>query len=169
MIVWSVALNAVHNQIMRHNLCTEIFNESYINYTVRFNMQNAFLKSNISDDGLTWAFTHISICCNSDASKEVLNEVMGPLLTVDSDVVKLKQQFKTLHIMLKCKFKFIKQILKKKLIEYKNLCKQLTNAKRSLKADINNTYCKDYFFQVYNKMMKKQLWRPLNKIMTKDN
>ena len=109
-------------------------------------MQDAFLKSNISDDEFIQAFTHMSIYCNPDISKKVPSEVMESLLAADSDVVKLKQQFKILHIMLKCKYKFIKQISKKELIKYKDFCKQLINAKKSLKADINDTYCKDYFF-----------------------
>ena len=123
MTVWDVASDTVHNQVIKHDFHTGIFNRSYINHTVRFNMQNIFLKSNISDDELIQIFTYMSICCNSDALKEVPNKVMGSLLAVDSDVVELKQQFKTLHIMLKCKYKFIKQISKKKLTEYKDLYK----------------------------------------------
>ena len=140
------ASDVIHNQVMKHDFHTEIFNRSYINHTVRFNMQDIFLKSDIFDNEFTWVFTHMSIHCNSGALKEVPSKVMGPLLTADSDVVELEQQFKTLHTMLKHKYKFIKQASKKKLTEYKNLYKQLTNAKRSLKANINDTYHKDYFF-----------------------
>jgi hypothetical protein len=49
---------------MRHDPSTGVFNGAYINHAVRFNVQDAFLESDISDDGLTRAFTHVSIRCS---------------------------------------------------------------------------------------------------------
>ena len=39
--------------------------------------------------------------------------------------------------------------------------------KKSLRTDIENAKHKDYFFQIHNTMMKKQLQRPLNKTVIK--
>lgn len=64
-------------------------------------MQDAFLKNDISNNGLTRAFTHISIWYNLGALKEVPEEVMKPLFTIDLDVVNLKQQVKELHTKIK--------------------------------------------------------------------
>jgi len=48
-------------------------------------------------------------------------------------------------------------VLKKIKKEYKDLSKELTNAKKSLRDDINKAYWKDYFFYIYNEMIKRQL------------
>ena len=48
-------------------------------------------------------------------------------------------------------------MLKKIKKEYKDLSKELTNAKKSLRDDINKAYWKDYFFYIYNEMIKRQL------------
>jgi hypothetical protein len=79
---------------MRHNPFTRVFNEAYINSSVRFNVQDAFLESDISNDGLTKAFTHMNIRCNLGALKEVPKEVMKPLLAADLDIANLKHWFK---------------------------------------------------------------------------
>jgi hypothetical protein len=47
--------------------------------------------------------------------------------------------------------------LKKIKKEHKDLGKELTNAKKSLRDDIDKAYRKDYFFRIYNEMMKRQL------------
>jgi hypothetical protein len=53
MAILGVAPDAVHDQVMRHDPFTRAFNRAYINHTVRFNVQDAFLESDIADDGLT--------------------------------------------------------------------------------------------------------------------
>jgi len=53
--------DAVRDQAIRYNPFTRVFNGTYLNHSVRFNVQDAFLKSNISDDGLTRAITYMSI------------------------------------------------------------------------------------------------------------
>ncbi|KAJ8065403.1 hypothetical protein OCU04_006091 [Sclerotinia nivalis] len=85
-----IASDAVHNQIMRHDPFTGVFNRVYINNIIRFNVQNAFLENEISDNGLTRAFTHISIRYNPSVPNEVLTEIMNSLLTADPDIVDLE-------------------------------------------------------------------------------
>jgi 5-carboxymethyl-2-hydroxymuconate isomerase len=76
---------------MRHNPFTGVFNRAYINSSVRFNVQDAFLESDISDDGHTWAFTHMSIRCNPGAPREVPKEVIELLLAADLDITDLER------------------------------------------------------------------------------
>jgi len=76
----------MRNQVMRHDPYTGVFNGAYINNSVRLNVQDAFLESDISGDGLTRAFKYISIQCNPGAPKEVPRAVMEPLLAADPDI-----------------------------------------------------------------------------------
>ena len=46
---------------------------------------------------------------------------------------------------------------------HQDLRRQLTNGKKSLRTNIEDAHRKDYFFQIHNKMMEKQLRRPLDK------
>jgi hypothetical protein len=151
------ALDAVRDQVMRHNPFTGVFNEAYINSSVRFNVQDAFLESDISDDGLTQAFTHMSIRCNPGAPKEVPKEVMDPLLAADPEIVDLEQQFKKSHTQIKAKYKLIKRAPIRIRKKHKDLQKQLTNVKKSLKDKIEKAFRKDYFFHIHNEMMRRQL------------
>jgi hypothetical protein len=56
-----VASDAVRDQVIRHDPFKGVFNRAYINRNVRFNVQDTFLESDISDDRLTRAFTYMSI------------------------------------------------------------------------------------------------------------
>jgi hypothetical protein len=125
---------------MRHDPFTGIFNEAYINHTIRFNVQDAFLESDISDNGLTRAFTHMSIRYNFGALKEVLNEVMDYLLVTDLDIVDLEWRFKALYTEIKWEYKFIKRAPEKKRKELDDLYKQVTNTKKSLRTEIEDVY-----------------------------
>ena len=81
--------DAVRDQAIRYNPFTRVFNGTYLNHSVRFNVQDAFLKSNISDDGLTRAITYMSIWCNPGALEEVPKEVIDSLLATDPDIINL--------------------------------------------------------------------------------
>jgi hypothetical protein len=94
---------------MRHNPFTGVFNEAYNNQSVRFNVQDAYLESDITDDGLTRAFTHMSIRCNPGALKEVPREVMERLLAADPEIAVLERQFRESHTRIKWEYKFIKR------------------------------------------------------------
>ena len=63
---------------MRHNPRTGVFSRSYLNEKVRFDVQAAFLDRP-SMDGLTKAFTHMSLTCDPRAPKDVPKEVMKAL------------------------------------------------------------------------------------------
>jgi hypothetical protein len=107
----------------------EVFNGAYINNIVRFNVQDAFLESEISDDGLTRAFTHMSIRCNPGVPKEVPREMMSSPLATDPHIVDLEKSFKQLYAKIKWDHKFIRCAPVTAKEQYESLRKQLTNAK----------------------------------------
>jgi hypothetical protein len=82
---------------MRHNPFTGVFNEAYNNELIRFNTQDAYLEEDIINDGLTRAFTHMSIRYNPSAPKEVPPELMERLLAADPEIAVLERQFKESH------------------------------------------------------------------------
>ncbi|PVH72161.1 hypothetical protein DL98DRAFT_553311 [Cadophora sp. DSE1049] len=129
--------NAVNGmqRVLRHDPSTGVFSAAYRDQLVRFNVQDAFLESNISDDGLTRAFTHMSIRCNPGAPKGVPEEVMNSLYAADPDIVELDRQFQEFRADIKHKYGLIKR------------------------AEIEDAYRKDYFFRIHNEMMKRQLKR----------
>ena len=63
---------------MRHDPKTGVFSGSYLNEKVRFDVQSAFLDQP-SMDGLTKAFTHMSLTCDLRAPKYVPQEVLVAL------------------------------------------------------------------------------------------
>ncbi|KAH6724964.1 hypothetical protein BKA61DRAFT_589553 [Leptodontidium sp. MPI-SDFR-AT-0119] len=107
----------------------------------------------------------MSIWCNSGAPRDVPGEVMDPL---DPEIASLKRRIQVLYNKIKWDYKFIKRAPNKIQMEYKDLCKQVTNATKSLKDEIKNAYRKDYFFRVHNEMMKMQLKRRQNKTTAED-
>ena len=74
-----VADTAVRDQVMRHDPMTGVFSGAYINHRVKFNTQDAFLERDVSNDGLTRAFTHMSIRCNPGIPKAVPAVVLRAL------------------------------------------------------------------------------------------
>ena len=153
----------MRDQVLRHDPLTGVFSGAYRDELVRFNVQDAFLENDISDDGLTRAFTHMSIRCNPGAPNEVPEEVMKPLFAADPDILDLERRSKELHTKIKWEYRFINRAPEKIGKKYADLCKQLKNAKKSLEDEIEDAYRKDYFFRIHNEMMKRQLKRQLNK------
>jgi len=99
----------------------------------------------------------MSIRCNLGAPREVPREVIKLLLAADPDITDLKRRFKELHTKLKSEYKFIKRAPKGIKEKHDNLRKQLRNAKKNLKDKIKKAYKSDYFFCIYNEMIKRQL------------
>jgi hypothetical protein len=153
---------------MRHNPFTGVFNEAYNNESVRFNTQDAYLEEDITDNGLTRAFTHMSIRCNPGAPKEVPREVMERLLAADPEIAALEREFKESHTRIKWDYKFIKRAPKEISEAHKKLAQQLKAATKSLEAELEAEHRKDYFFYIHNEMMKRQLNRPLNETVVEE-
>jgi hypothetical protein len=132
-------------------------------------VQDAFLESNISDDGLTRAFTHMSIRCNPGAPVPVSEEFMQQFYAQDPDIVDLERQTRDLKDKIKWEHRFIKQAPEEDRVGYQDLQKQFTSAKKSLKREIDDAKRKDYFFSIHNEMMKRQLERQQNPAMVEND
>ena len=128
---------------------TGVFSGAYINHRVKFNTQDAFLERDVSDDGLTRAFAHMSIQCNPGIPKDVPDVVLEAL-SRDPDIVDLERRHTTMFQQLRHKYKFVKRALPKKMKEYQDLGRQLTNARKSFKEEISREFKRDYIFRFHN-------------------
>jgi len=151
------APDAVRDQAARHNPSNGMFNGAYMNERVRFNTQDAYLEKDVTEDGLTRSFAHMSLRCHPDAPSGAPPEVVRRLVDADAEIVILQRQFDELHNRLRADYKFIKRAPKGEKQEHDELGKKLKSEKKSLEDELHKAYRKDYFFRVHNEMMKMQL------------
>jgi hypothetical protein len=85
--------------------------------------------------------------------------MMEPLLAADPETTALKCLVQELCAKIKREYEYINQAPKHVKKEYDDLQKQFTNAKISLKDEINHEYRKDFYFRVHSEMMEMQLKR----------
>jgi hypothetical protein len=127
---------------MRHSPNSGIFNAAYLNGQVRFDVQAAFLKRPY-DDGLTRAFTHMSITRNPCAPTKVPEEVMDAL-PLDPGIVNLERQREELFKTIKKTYGFLNQVngteIEKK---YQKLNAKLNKRIRRYEQ-AKKKYCDDY-------------------------
>jgi hypothetical protein len=152
-----VASDAVRDQIARHNPAGGVFNSSYLNEVVNFNSQDAYLESDVSEDGLTRAFAHMSLRCHPGAPSGVPSDLLRQLLIADPEIASLGREFNELHNQIKATYGFINRAPREKIQEHKHLQQRLRNAKKSLTDELDAAYRRDYFFRVHNEMMKMSL------------
>lgn len=145
--VLGVASEAIRDQVMRHDPNTGVFNGAYNNEIVRFNVQDAYLNGEVSEDGLTRAFTHMSIRCNPGAPKAVPADVMKQLLEAAPDIVGLEQQVKESSTRLRREYVCINRAPTPEQSGHAELRSQLKNAKKGFKAEMDDEYRKDYFIK----------------------
>jgi hypothetical protein len=82
--------------------------------------------------------------------------MMRALLAAVPDIVKLEEQVKDSSLQLRYLYGCINRALTPQQNEHKER-NELKNAKKSFKTEMNDVYQKDYFYQVHNVMMKRQL------------
>lgn len=156
-----VASDAKRDQMARHDPGRGVFNGSYLNERFDFNSQAAYLEEDVSEDGLTRAFAHMSLRCHPGAPSGVPPELLHPLLAADPIIISLGQASDALRYQIKTTYGFIKDAPKKKRQQHKLLQQQLKNAKKSLTDDLDAAYRKDYFYRVHNELMKMSLQRAI--------
>jgi len=83
--------------------------------------------------------------------------VIDQCLAVNPEISDLEQHYKELGINIKWKYKYIKWTPEEIQKEYTSLGIQLKNVKKSLRDIFNNVYRKDYYYCIYNEMIKQQL------------
>jgi hypothetical protein len=136
-----------------------IFSGSYLNHRVRFNVQDAFLEEDLSDDGLTRIFIHMSITCNENAPSRIPKEVIN-VLPLDPEIVKLERRHKELKHIIQHRYKYISRAPDIDIVkEYKQLGLEIRNKKKERNDDLSKKYREEFFYQSHNKEMERQLNR----------
>ena len=58
---------------------------------------------------------------------------------------------------LRHRYKFVQRAPLRKIKEYQDLSRQLTNTRKSFKEEISREFKRDYIFHLHNEQMKRQL------------
>lgn len=151
-----VAPDAVVDQVMRHDPMTGCLANAYLNRRVGFNTQDAYLERDPSADGLTRAFTHMSIRCNPDVPKEIPKAEMDKL-PPDPDVVDLTMQVKHMAIQIRQGHGFIKHAPKEVKENYQQLRRDLKNAEKAFRDDMTKEYQDACRRRMHNEELERQL------------
>ncbi|KAJ6436177.1 ribosomal protein s17 [Purpureocillium lavendulum] len=152
----TVAPNPVVDQVMRHDPLTGCLQNAYLNHRVGFNTQDAFLERDPSADGLTRAFTHMSIRCNPEVPKEVPKSELDNL-EPDPDVVELTNQVKRMAIQIRQEYGFIKNAPKAAKQEYEQLRRDLKSADKAFRDDMTKVFQNEYRRRMHNAELERQL------------
>ncbi|KID94454.1 FluG domain-containing protein, partial [Metarhizium majus ARSEF 297] len=102
-----IAPDSIVDQVMRHDPLTGCLQNAYQNSRVGFNTQDAFLERDPSADGLTRAFTHMSIKCNPEVPKQIPKAELAKL-PPDPEVVRLAKQVEAMARRMRQDYGFIK-------------------------------------------------------------
>jgi hypothetical protein len=151
-----VAPDSVVDQVMRHDPMTGCLQNAYLNRRVGFNTQDAFLERDPSADGLTRAFTHMSIRCNPEVPREIPKLELDKL-PADPEVVELTRQVKQMGIRMRQEHGFIKSAPEKVKDEYKQLQRDLKNAEKSFRDDMTKEYQEACRRRIHNEELERQV------------
>ncbi|KAJ3499717.1 hypothetical protein NLG97_g97 [Lecanicillium saksenae] len=151
-----VAPNPVVDQVMRHDPMTGCLANAYLNLRVGFNTQDAFLERDPSADGLTRAFSHMSIRCNPEVPRHIPKAELAKL-PPDPEVVELTREVKQTSIRLRQQYGFIKSAPADENDEYKRRRRDLRNAEKAFKEDMTKEYQEAYRRRMHNEELERQL------------
>jgi hypothetical protein len=141
---------------MRHDPRTGVFSGSYLNEKVRFDVQAAFLDRP-STDGLTKAFTHMSLTCDPRAPKDVPEEVMKAL-PPDPVIVELEKDRWELFEAIRKEYRYIKRARGTDIGHiYQKLVAKVASAKKKRDEDIKKQYRRDYHDRIHDEEMERHL------------
>jgi hypothetical protein len=87
----------------------------------------------------------------------VPEEMIRQLLAAAPDIIKLDRQVTESFVWLWREYRYIKQAPAHAQHVYQELRSQLKNTKKGFKTEIDDVYRKNYFYQVHNVMIKRQL------------
>ena len=129
---------------MRHDPNTGIFNASYLNQRVRFDIQSAVMER-LSVDWLTCAFTHMSIRCDPRAPKDVPKHIRRAL-PPDQKILELERERQALYRKVKAKYGFINRAGDTQMGEdYAKLVRKVNSEKKKHEEDLKKAYRRQYF------------------------
>ncbi|KAF2181317.1 hypothetical protein K469DRAFT_729448 [Zopfia rhizophila CBS 207.26] len=150
------APDAVVDQVMRHDPMTGCLANAYLNHRVGFNVQDAFLERDPSADGLTRAFTHMSIRCNPEVPKEIpKTELDG--LPPDPEIVDLSRRVRQMSIGIRQEYRFIKFAPKPVHDRYRQLQRDLRNAEKSFRDEMTKVYQEACRRRIHDEELERQL------------
>jgi hypothetical protein len=117
-----------------------------------------------SIDGLTYAFTHMSIRCDPRALKDVPKHIQRAL-PPNQNILKLERERQVLYKKVKAKYGFINQARGTKIGEdYGKLVRKIGSERKKREEDLKKAYRRQYFYHIHNET----LGIVLNKIETND-
>lgn len=151
-----VAPNPVVDQVMRHDPMTGCLANAYLNWRVQFNTQDAYLERDPSADGLTKAFSHMSIRCNPEVPREIPKAELAKLQP-DPDVVEMTREVKQTAIRLRQQYGFIKSAPADVKDEYQRRRRDLRNAEKAFKDDMTKEYQEAYRRRMHNEELERQM------------
>ncbi|TQW01322.1 FluG domain-containing protein [Cordyceps javanica] len=151
-----VAPNPVVDQVMRHDPMTGCLANAYLNRRVGFNTQDAYLERDPSADGLTKAFSHMSIRCNPEVPREIPKAELARL-PPDPEVVELTREVKQTAIRLRQQYGFIKSAPADEKDKYQRRRCDLRNAEKAFKEDMTKIYQEAYRRRMHNEELERQL------------
>jgi hypothetical protein len=151
-----LAPDAVVDQVMRHDPMTGCLANAYLNHRVGFNVQDAYLERDPSADGLTRAFTHMSIRCNPEVPKEIPKSELDEL-PADPDIVELSRKVQRMSIAIRQEFKFIRLSPKRVRREYRELRRELRNAEKNFRDDMTKIYQDAWRRRLHDEELERQL------------
>ena len=133
---------------MRHDPNSGIFN-AYLDRRVRFDIQSAVM-GRPSVDGLTCAFTHMSIRCDPRAPADVPKDIRANLPPCPK-TIKLEKEREAIKLEVKAKYKFMNRSQGTQIGDhYFKLVKKINSTKKSYEEDLKKAYRRQYFYRIHN-------------------
>ncbi|KID73429.1 uncharacterized protein G6M90_00g062530 [Metarhizium brunneum] len=151
-----IAPDSIVDQVMRHDPLTGCLQNAYQNSRVGFNTQDAFLERDPSADGLTRAFTHMSIKCNPEVPKQIPKAELAKL-PPDPEVVRLAKQVEVMARRMRQDYGFIKAAPETVREEYQQLRKDLRNTEKAFRDDMTKVYQEECRRRLHNEELQRQL------------
>jgi hypothetical protein len=110
-----------------------------------------------SVDGLTRAFTHMSIRCDPRAPKDVPKHIKDALPR-DPKIAQLKTEKSALLADIKCEYRFMyKAKGTSKWKEHQELGQKISRATKKWEEGIKKAYRRQYFYHIHNEELQRQL------------
>ena len=154
--ILGVAPDPVVDQVMRHDPLTGCIGNAYLNGRVGFNVQDAYLERDPSADGLTRAFTHMSIRCNPEVPKEIPKAELD-ILPHDPDVADLSRRVKTMFLSIRQQYGFLKSAPQEVLVEYRQLQRDLKNGEKRYRDEMTKVYQDAFRRRIHDEELERQL------------
>ncbi|EJP62038.1 FluG domain-containing protein [Beauveria bassiana ARSEF 2860] len=113
-------------------------------------------KPDPSADGLTKAFSHMSIRCNPEVPRDIPKAELAKL-PPPPEVVELMREVKRTSLQLRQQYGFIKSAPKRIKAKYSQLRCDLRNSEKAFRCDMTKVYQEEYRRRMHNEELERQL------------